>query len=745
YVMIASIAGVVASIILFYKWIRNHGVSSALSFLATFLFLCAAPLILHSHRHIMFVNYMPFLIWSLMSVDKYFKSGKRLSLIISTFLIIMSSYYYSIPSLMVIVIYGVYVFLKKYDKVTVKLFFQEGFKFLWPIIIAIMMAGILLFPTMHTILNGRNATAQDASMWQLVIPRVNVDYLIYSSYSVGLTAIVIFALAYALISRKKEKIFMGAIISLFMIFPIFVFALNGFLYENAKVLIPFLPICCYLIALFFDDLFKNEVEVKNIIILVLIISIISYFTISYVHMKAYLLEILGISLMLLLWHYKKIKVGLIVVVMIVPFVTMVKINMDDELLSKEQYENTFSEDVNRLYNKVLAKEENIYRSSNLINLLATSNRVYNNNYYNTTMYSSAYNPIYKEFYADTFSNALANRNYLMLTQTNNILWDTFMGIKYVVSTGMPTIGYQEVLKAGKYKIYENESVLPIGYANSKLMSKQEFESLGYPYKLEALLNYTIVDNAPKSNYETKIKEYKIEYNDIDTKQLKISKEKEEYKIEVDEATTIKIPLPEVLNNQVLMLKFNMNYEQSCSKGDTSITINGMKNVLTCDSWKYKNQNKVFEYAIASNKELNELKVRFSAGTFIIDCMEAYVIDYDEIKKVTEEVDTFYFDKEKTKGDIIEGHIRVTEDGYFSLSVPYDEGFRVYVNDKEVDYELVNTAFIGLPLDKGEYKIKIVYTAPLRNIGMVMSMLGIVFCAIAGVRDRRRSKNEKRED
>ena len=36
-------------------------------------------------------------------------------------------------------------------------------------------------------------------------------------------------------------------------------------------------------------------------------------------------------------------------------------------------------------------------------------------------------------------------------------------------------------------LYENDDVLPLGYASSKIMSKREFETLSYPEKLDALL------------------------------------------------------------------------------------------------------------------------------------------------------------------------------------------------------------------------------------------------------------------
>ena len=129
YIMLVSILSIFISTFLFYKWLRNNNFSTKATMLASTLFLLASPLIFHSHRHIMFVSHIPFLILGLMGIDKYFKTKQRWLYILSVFLMIMTSYYYSVGGLLVMVIYGVYQYLKLNDKVTIKSFFMDGFKF----------------------------------------------------------------------------------------------------------------------------------------------------------------------------------------------------------------------------------------------------------------------------------------------------------------------------------------------------------------------------------------------------------------------------------------------------------------------------------------------------------------------------------------------------------------------------------------------------------------------------------------
>ena len=127
FTMISSILIVIVSIILFYRWISNHFENELIRFISTFMFMTSAPLILHSHRHIMFMNYIPFLLFGLLSVEEYVNNNKKNPLIISSILIILTSYFFSIPSLLVLFLYSIFLYLKKYglNKNIINFVFKE--------------------------------------------------------------------------------------------------------------------------------------------------------------------------------------------------------------------------------------------------------------------------------------------------------------------------------------------------------------------------------------------------------------------------------------------------------------------------------------------------------------------------------------------------------------------------------------------------------------------------------------------
>jgi len=102
YIIIASSIISIMSGFMMYKYLKSRKFSGKMSFVGGLLLMCATPIIFHSHRHIMFVNYIPFIILGMFGVDKYFEEKNGILLILSCTLMIFTSYYYSVGGLIVL-------------------------------------------------------------------------------------------------------------------------------------------------------------------------------------------------------------------------------------------------------------------------------------------------------------------------------------------------------------------------------------------------------------------------------------------------------------------------------------------------------------------------------------------------------------------------------------------------------------------------------------------------------------------
>lgn len=98
--MAVSITGLTASVLLFYYWLKSRKTDTGTAFILSLMFLLAGPMIGQYSGQIMFVDYMPFLCLALIGVDRYFEQEKSGLFTVSVFLMIMTSFYFSIGGML---------------------------------------------------------------------------------------------------------------------------------------------------------------------------------------------------------------------------------------------------------------------------------------------------------------------------------------------------------------------------------------------------------------------------------------------------------------------------------------------------------------------------------------------------------------------------------------------------------------------------------------------------------------------
>ena len=718
YLQISSVILIWLSIMLLYKWLKNK-FDFKVVVISTILFTLASPLLFHTHRHLMFVNYMPFLIMGLIAIDKYFENNKKSLLILTVFLITSTSYFFSIGAIATLVIYGVYVYIYKNKQITFRDFLKDGIKFLFPIIIGILMSSTLLIPTFITLLSGRAEGNTVVSLSKLLLPNRSVTSFLYHSYSLGVTSIVVFSLIYGIVNFKKEKRFLSIVLLLLIAFPIFMYLLNGTLYINGKSLIPFLPLYIFLLCHFFKDIFYGEYKLKLPIVLFIIFFVfeIIFNKNNYLFMFDCILTLIA----LLILKYKNQKNFFVLSTIVISFVSFTSCTVEEKLVSKDFI--TVSPQVEELVQYIQEVDKSFYRISDRDGGLYVANNIVNIDTYQTTIYSSLSNQEYRQFYYDNLGNDILNRSNGQLSNPKNLLFNIYFGNKYIISNKNNNLmGYKLLKELNEKAIYLNELSLPVGYSTNNLMSFVEYSKLSYPYNVEALMNYTIVNDDVKADYHTNIEKLKLNYQ-YTYDDLEIIDNNQYIEINSGEKGKINLKLENDLTDKILFIRFEMLDSNSCSVGDNYISINGVLNKLTCRGWKYYNNNTSFEYTIAE-RNLNNLEISFAKGNYKISNIEVFTIDYNKFSNSINNYSSFNIDKNKTKGDVIEGMINAKENGYFNLSIPYDEGFTIYVDEKQIDYERVDVSFVGFKLEKGCHNIKIVYEAPFQKISKAISLIGI---------------------
>ena len=745
YIMAVSITGLTASVLLFYYWLKSRKTDTGTAFILSLMFLLAGPMIGQYSGQIMFVDYMPFLCLALIGVDRYFEQEKSGLFTVSVFLMIMTSFYFSIGGMLSLVLYGLHRYFEQREgnRGTVRSFLRDGLCFVRSMILAVLMSGFFLVPTALALTGGRSKE-QNTSFVSFFIPQITVERFAYSIYGIGLTTLVITVLLTGLLYRKVyEKVLTyGCVIVL--VIPVFAYLLNGGLYIRDKVFIPFLPLLCYLISIYLEKCRKRELSFIAGIVPYIITTIFVYIArnqfvskgIGESIWKALLAESIMFLICYVLYcalktYHKETKE---ILMLALPSVICLAVTMNtfyqmkpDRYVSRKLYRDVTGEQ-NRQAVKEALKDDGYYRTEQMGSddeNAADLNRIWDVEQNITSIYSSAYNPDYQTFRQKTFRLEEPFRNGMMQSVSKNPVFQRMMGVRYIVSdSDVP--GYTLVKKCGTTGIYQNKDAAPVMYATDRVMTEEEYKKLAFPYNQMAFLEYAVVGEHTESSDQNIMTAY-------EPVSLKMAKNRTTGGAEQK-------TIQQEGQKQILFLRFRV--DNAHPNKDVAVWINGIRNKLSAKDHVYYNENKTFIYAVPLKDGEDTISVTFGKGKYQLSHVQAYLGSLPERSELLYQSE-IQVDKKQTEDNVIQGTIRVKKDGWFITSIPYDKHFKIYIDGKETEIQKVNTAFLGCKIESGNHEVKIIYHAPGTITGKVLSLIGIAGFVLVLVQEKRKQKNNTR--
>lgn len=745
YIMAVSITGLTASVLLFYYWLKSRKTDTGTAFILSLMFLLAGPMIGQYSGQIMFVDYMPFLCLALIGVDRYFEQEKSGLFTVSVFLMIMTSFYFSIGGMLSLVLYGLHRYFEQREgnRGTVRSFLRDGLCFVRSMILAVLMSGFFLVPTALALTGGRSKE-QNTSFVSFFIPQITVERFAYSIYGIGLTTQVITVLLTGLLYRKVyEKVLTyGCVIVL--VIPVFAYLLNGGLYIRDKVFIPFLPLLCYLISIYLEKCRKRELSFIAGIVPYIITTIFVYIArnqfVSKGIGKSIWKVLLAESILFLICYvlycalkryHKETKE---ILMLALPSVICLAVTMNtfyqmkpDRYVSRKLYRDVVEEQNRQAVKEALKDDDGYYRTEQMGSddeNAADLNRIWDVDQNITSIYSSAYNPDYQTFRQKTFGLEEPFRNGMMQSVSKNPVFQRMMGVRYIVSdSDVP--GYTLVKKCGTTGIYQNEDAAPVMYATDRVMTEEEYKKLTFPYNQTAFLEYAVVGEHTESSDQNIMTSY-------EPVSLKMANNRTTGG--ADQKT-----IQQEGQKQILFLRFRV-YNAHPNK-DVAVWINGIRNKLSAKDHVYYNENKIFTYAVPLKDGEDNISVTFGKGKYRLRHVQAYLGSLPERSELLYQSE-IQVDKKQTEDNVIQGTIRVKKDGWFITSIPYDKHFKIYIDGKETEIQKVNTAFLGCKIESGNHELKIIYHAP-GTTGKVLSLIGIAGFVLVLVQEKRKQKNNTR--
>lgn len=663
-----SVLMMTLSVICCYIFLRQHTDDENICIFVSLLVLLSS-IFFHSHKQIMFVNYMPYLFLALISIEK--KNFVAFTLCGS--MIVLHSYFYCIGCFIVCFIYLLY----RYP--------QEWKKLLISYVLIVLLTAILTIPTLYIILmNGKSGAPTQLS--SLFIPSLNLKGLLYSKYGCGLTYISYILLVLALGDKQLRKLSIVTLVSFYC--PLVWFVMNGFLYARSKIMLVFIPIVAYIMCMMLVKIKEGDVKLSKYAVILLIIPL---FFIDYP--VSALIDCLFASLLLLQKRKQVLYAYLVVPMLVVSF-----INGPSSFYKPKKSEKNVSQLVRR--NKMHTVADLTTRQN--------VNQTHGNILKRVSGYTSTNNKHYNEFLFDTLRIPVPTNNRVAQNDTDNIFYLKTLGIDTVISERNAPYGYSLKDQDKNVKLYQSNTALPQAYATSELMSEKQFKKLSYPYTLDTLVNCAIV-NKGNTHYQSQFVEENPGF---------------EKKYHIKNKVNKEITLKRQTNNEIVVLECDVVNNKPL-KG-ISMSVNGMKNKLASITNPYYHPHTHFTFVTTSN----QLKVTLSKGNYIIKNIKMHTLPASALHQQVDPLET------KKTSNVLEGNINVSKDGYFITRIPYEKGYTMYIDNKKVNAEKVNQAFLGCRISKGTHQIKITFTPPGYTLACIISTIGVILFALFYIYQRK---------
>lgn len=729
YMTAASIVMAALSIILIYRLALRH-MGRWAAFMAALVFTLAGPVIYHSHHHIMFVCYLPFLILAMEGIEDFAADGRKVKLILSTLCLILSCYYFAFSSAFALCFYAVFIYMKNGGRLLSADFVKAAVRFVKTMVVPVLMSAVLWLPVLYILISGRAATSTDVSLSDLFLPHFQGHTILYGYNGMGLSALFLLALAWCLTDGKKALRFAGIVYLAFMYFGCFSYALNAGMYLNGKSLIPFLPLAAVISGKFVESVWKKDLHIKPFAATAAVIaaaSIITWDGTGEVRTGLAADLALCFAMVIIIYAGKVravVSAALAGVMLIPPVIYFIGFNSTDQLLAvRENPRTVYGSDAEWLQKKAEGRENSLFRSDLAYSKSTTANYVLDSSMMRTSIYSSLNNRNYREYFFKESGNEVSNRSNATVKLVKNPMNALMMGDKYIISPGKkaPVAGYRKIAEKGKLSLYENSDAVPFGYSGR--VFEPEWQNIS-----EKTVYNVLKPHAAFSHGGLLL-------------------------MNLAEERTVNIPIQP--SDRARIIRLTMHVDNSAYKntengnsrtGEIHITADGILNVLSNPNWRYFNENDDFTYTMYIEPGASSIGMKLGRGIYSLSDIRLNSFDYSDYSAWRNGLTGWQARMKKGTDNVIEGKIEAGRSGSMIINIPYDDGFEITVDGKKTGYSRAGNSMIRIPLTAGSHYVKVTFNAPWKKAGMAVTAAGWALFAAYGIYTvKRRKEGQKNHE
>lgn len=636
-------------------------------------------------------------------LDCILENKKSFSYIFLLFITIMANYYIAYMICIFLVIYFFYrLFTKYHIKNDKKVILEITNKFIISSLLAGLIASFILIPVVYEL----KETSRELlfysgdTVWNRIFSIIfhvgiqkqstralySVPYFFCGFFTFSI--IIAFLLVKKKNIGKKSFCIMLFIFFLSIILKPLILLWHGFTYP-----ILFTNRWTFMISFFLiitaseKYQFLEQLSVKKIILFTLsflILLIVSYFAIDE-ELNEYLILINGffcISNLLLLNIILTYQSSLYKIALLIVFLLEIIIVLKFNLLLATSFENKHdllpSKKIVVLNNELNQQVESGYRVGG--SSIYQINELMNTDFSRLSLFLSTVNGRVTRFLKQSGYSAASSTFY---DHKDQLVINSLLGTRYWYQK-KPSDTYKKkglLNLEKKIPIYENRVVPTFGY----LIEKKEIS----------------IDTSNPFTFQNSFLE-SIGYKPIFERKKVIKLKNNEYKIETNGDEALYFYIRE---------KGNDDYSKKIILNNRQI------------KEKYFTFSGILKVSVDSDINTHKLEVD---GKGTIDNVFVYSLDEMKLCSVLETIKKKNIFHVKTKKNLLQFDISVKDKpSTLLLTLPYEKGWHIFVDDKPVNYKEFFNTFIELDLKKGNHHIEMYYVPYGLSLGLVVSLLSFI--------------------
>ena len=323
--------------------------------------------------------------------------------------------------------------------------------------------------------------------------------------------------------------------------------------------------------------------------------------------------------------------------------------------------------------------------------------------------------------------------------SGNEVIDSILGIKYVIGEGPNKEGIVTDSVSGLYSpskvegenliIYENPYVLPIAYGVNNGLKNYVFdEDIHSPFNYtETLLSQMLgVENA---NVFTSCK-YKA--SALDNCVENLSKTSTQYRRKSsDKSCAITFTVTAVRDGSIYMY-FPSPYS---TKASTYVNGKHLADLFQGDA------KRMFNIGNFKKGDTVDVRLEFNHSRLYFYNDYSYFVQVNEesLKTATDTLKACGLNICEYSDTYFEGMLSAKEDMMVFTTIPYDKGWKIYVDGNKVESYMAVDAMLAFDITSGEHQIEMKYRPSELYIGLAISSMGIALFVLLIVLDNKKRK------